>query len=467
MTINLTPTKTQSTPQLFDVIVGNPPYGVNFDDKTKYYLHKKYPDVPDYEIYMYFIRQGLDLLTDGGILSYIFPNTFLSINNGIDLREWLLDNYDILRITDLSNDKTFEDAAVRTCIFTIRKTRTYDNITEFWDIESAEKKFYKKSEFSRIQLKENVSNWLVLFCYSISNQNIINKMKSTIKLSELCEISQGLIPYDKYRGYSEETIKNRIWHSDKKLDETYKKELKGVDIEKYSVNWNNKLWISYGKWLAAPRNPIFFNSPRVLIREIAENTLFCGYTENEYYNTPSIINVISTENNKALLKFILGVLNTKIIGWYHKNTSPKANKGLFPKILVNDVRNLPIPNATTEQQTEIANLVDQIMDLKTQYSKYLDNTFTLLQAELAGSNLTSPTINRTKNLTKFTELDFTTLLTELIKQKYVITRATKRTLLESFEIDKSKLVELQKKIDAVDDEIEAFVRVLYGVVSEF
>lgn len=30
------------------------------------------------------------------------------------------------------------------------------------------------------------------------------------------------------------------------------------------------------------------------------------------------------------------------MSFYHNKTSPKANKGLFPKILVNDIRNLPI-----------------------------------------------------------------------------------------------------------------------------
>jgi hypothetical protein len=72
-------------------------------------------------------------------------------------------------------------------------------------------------------------------------------------------------------------------------------------------------------------------------------------------------------------------------------------------------------------------------------------------------------MNRTKNLTKFTELDFGTFLAELTKQKFTVTPATKRTLLESFEIDKARLVQLQSEINAVDSEIESRVRGLYGV----
>ncbi len=121
---------------------------------------------------MYFLRKGLDLLDENGILSYIFPNTFLSINNGTGLREWILENFDILQITDLSNDKTFEDASARTCIFTVRKSKTENNITEFWEIISDEKKFKKKSEFNRSFLKENIANWLTIFSYLKENYEV-------------------------------------------------------------------------------------------------------------------------------------------------------------------------------------------------------------------------------------------------------------------------------------------------------
>jgi hypothetical protein len=157
------------------------------------------------------------------------------------------------------------------------------------------------------------------------------------------------------------------------------------------------------------------------------------------------------------MKYILGLVSSTFIGdWI------KSSFGNLLEIKINNLQQLPIPKATTEQQTEIADLVDQIMDLKAQYSKYLENTFTLLQAELSGSN---PLV-RTKNLTKFTELDFTTFLAELTKQKFTITPTIKRILLETFEIDKAKLVELQSKINTVDTEIEARVRVLYGVGRE-
>ena len=171
--------------------------------------------------------------------------------------------------------------------------------------------------------------------------------------------SQGLIPYDKYRGHDEQTIKNRIWHAEVRKDATFKKELQGKDVDRYQVKWNGKTWISYGKWLAAPRDPKFFRSKRILIREITNPSILAAYTEDEYYNTPSIINLVDFQDADPF--FLLGVLNSKLLSFYHIETSPKSKKGLFPKILVNDVRMLPIKTGDLESEKEIAQLARQIM----------------------------------------------------------------------------------------------------------
>jgi len=183
-----------------------------------------------------------------------------------------------------------------------------------------------------------------------------------------------LIPYDKYRGHDEWTIKNRIWHSDKKKDKTYKRELRGGDVIRYSVEWNGKQWISYGPWLAAPRKPKFFTQPRVLFREITDpktGLLHVAYTEEEYYNNPGIINCIARSAPYSLL-YLLGICASRLIAYWHFSSSPKARKGVFPKILVNDVRNLPIrainfaDPADKSRHDKMVALVERMLDLHKQ-----------------------------------------------------------------------------------------------------
>jgi hypothetical protein len=193
--------------------------------------------------------------------------------------------------------------------------------------------------------------------------HLVQKVRdASARLNDFSDSSQGLIPYDKYRGHDEYTIKNRIWHAETKKDSTYKRELKGKDVCRYAVSWNGKTWISYGSWLAAPREPRFFKSRRILIREITNPKIVAGYTDEEYYNTPSIINVTSFRRLDPL--YLLGVINSKLLSFVHLETSPKSKKGLFPKILVDDVRNLPIKDASPEQQRPIVNTVSKILASK-------------------------------------------------------------------------------------------------------
>jgi len=64
------------------------------------------------------------------------------------------------------------------------------------------------------------------------------------------------------------------------------------------------------------------------------------------------------------LKYVLGIINSSLIGWYHNKVSPKANKGLFPKILINDVRNLPMIHKEKLGQQPFITLFDQILAAK-------------------------------------------------------------------------------------------------------
>jgi hypothetical protein len=183
----------------------------------------------------------------------------------------------------------------------------------------------------------------------------------SIPFGEMCEVSQGLIPYDKYRGHDEATIRDRVFHASHRKDATYRKELRGADVTRYSVAWNGKQWISYGPWLAAPRRPEFFRSPRLLFREITDprsGTLNVAFTDDEFYNNPGIINCIARPASPPL-HLLLAIANSAVVGYWHLHTSPKARKGLFPKILVADVRRLPIPSSVrdgTRNQTRLTAL---------------------------------------------------------------------------------------------------------------
>ena len=439
----------------FDIVVGNPPYGVNFDDKTKKYLLEFDKLVPDYEIYIYFISLYRKILKNNGYLSYIFPNTFLSTLFGKKYRENLFNTITVKEIIDLSNDNTFVDASVRTIIF------SFKNILENSDIKflkTRDKTFYSFKDYLKNEVMENIENIASLFFQNKKEKEIISKIKNNLKLADFFEVSQGLIPYDKYRGHDEYTIKNRIWHSNVKKDETYKKELKGEDVKQYLLNWNNELWISYGEWLAAPRERKFFVNKRILIREITKDKLFACYTEEEFYNTPSLVNVIN-EKDILELKYILTIINSKLLGWYHNKTSPKANKGLFPKILVNDVRNLPLVNIPLEKQQPFIEKADKMLSLNKELQDLSQKFQRMLLRKFELEKLST-------KLQEWYLLDFSDFIKELKRLKVKLSLSQESEWEEYFLEEKSKAIAIDSEIKNTDKEIDSMVYKLYDLTDE-
>lgn len=439
----------------FDIIVGNPPYGVNFDDKTKKYLLEFDKLVPDYEIYIYFISLYRKILKNNGYLSYIFPNTFLSTLFGKKYRENLFNTITVKEIIDLSNDNTFVDASVRTIIFSFKNV--FEN-TDIKFLKTRDKTFYSFKDYLKNEVMENIENVASLFFQTLEEKEIILKIRNNQKLSDFFEVSQGLIPYDKYRGHDEYTIKNRIWHSNVKKDETYKKELKGEDVKQYLLNWNEELWISYGEWLAAPRERKFFVNKRILIREITKDKLFSCYTEEEFYNTPSLINVIN-EKDILELKYILTIINSKLLGWYHNKTSPKANKGLFPKILVNDVRNLPLVNIPLEKQQPFIEKADKMLSLNKELQDLSQKFQRMLLRKFELEKLST-------KLQEWYLLDFSDFIKELKRLKVKLSLSQESEWEEYFLEEKSKAIAVDSEIKNTDKEIDSMVYKLYDLTDE-
>jgi len=347
----------------FDALVGNPPYGAAITGKARTYLEGQHPLVADRETSQYFLSRSYSLVRDGGYVSMIVPNTIVLNIYAKKFRTELLSRFRLVDLIDLSGVDVFSGATVRTVIPVLKKERP--------EVKS-------QVRFVRIGPNLSVEQSILVSATKLGSQDdlwrtatqnelpafVLRIKRSSLALGEILEISQGLIPYDKYRGHSPKTIKNRIWHADRKKNATFKKELQGEDVSRYHVRWNGRQWISYGEWLAAPRKPVFFKEPRLLFREITDprsGLLHVGYTEEELYNNPSIINGIARGKPYSLF-YLLGVCNSKLMGYLHFATSPKAQKGVFPKILVADVRALPI-RPVEKGDKKVKSLHDQIAKL--------------------------------------------------------------------------------------------------------
>lgn len=355
----------------FDIVIGNPPYGVRLTKDIQKEYEKIYGKVPDIQIQYWFMLLAERLIKPDGFINYIIPNSIMFNVLAEAFRKRLLDNKNIVSLIDCSPFDIFEHAKVRNVIITMSKIEN-DKIEYIpcQKVENIENLLNKKIELLDINtLYTFIRNWSLIYLKPKENLNIVKKISENKKVVNLENyykglISQGLIAYDKYRGQSEELIKSRKFHSNKKINEDYKKWLYGEDITQYSVKWSGKEYFNYCKEVANPRQPFFFNSKRILIREITNPSIFAAYTEEEMYHDPSIIVISENKNMEEHLLFLLGLLNSKLITFYHFNSSPKSSKGIFPKLLIDDIKRLPIIDADKETISKINKLVKSILNKK-------------------------------------------------------------------------------------------------------
>ena len=357
----------------FDVVIGNPPYGVSIKDDYRKAVVNHLGNVPDYEIYYYFIEIAHRCLMEKGILSYIIPNTYLFNTYANTYRHSILQKWNALEILDCTKFPVFKSAVVRNTINTWQKNKDgsshvgYRNTVGVTAFDALVKK--DKQIMSASDLQEMNQNWGLAFMLEPIVIRIVNKIAGQSEsVINLYDVSQGYIPYrksDLVKSYGkiegEKIVKQRLWHSANKESEEYIQELYGRDISKYSYKSTGE-YVKYGRHLACYVDIRFFNQDRIVVREITNPTIIACRLKEIYVHDPQLIAVIPKDDSS--LNILWAVLNSKLATFYHFNHSPKATKGAFPKILVSDVKTFPLPNIDEETRIVIDEKVSRILSAK-------------------------------------------------------------------------------------------------------
>ncbi len=211
----------------FDSVIGNPPYGINFDDEMKKYIQDNFKSYKyKYESYIYFIEKSLNLNKKLGSVCFIVPELWLKLENASPIRKLIAEksSFEKLRIC---GENVFSQAVVNTVVALFRvggkiNSLLVQNESDFWQIETSE---WQKAE-----------NMIIDYNFKPETKAIIKKIRTaSLLLSSFGESIQGITPYDKYRGQSPDLIKRRGYHFSYKHDETCGKWLAGADIERFKT----------------------------------------------------------------------------------------------------------------------------------------------------------------------------------------------------------------------------------------
>ncbi|MDR1896656.1 MAG: N-6 DNA methylase [Prevotellaceae bacterium] len=105
-----------------DIVIANPPYvrtQILGAEKSQQ-IAKQYNLKGKIDLYFPFLIGMTNALKKGGILGVITSNRYLTTKSGAEIRNFLIENYDIIEVIDLGDTKLF-DAAVLPAIFMGRK----------------------------------------------------------------------------------------------------------------------------------------------------------------------------------------------------------------------------------------------------------------------------------------------------------------------------------------------------------
>jgi type I restriction-modification system DNA methylase subunit len=453
----------------FDVVIGNPPYvfareNISHIEKDFYshnYVSAKY----QVNTYVLFIEKSFRILKRDRLCGLIIPNSWLMVYSSEDLRKFIMENCTLNKIVSFFG-KSFEDANVETVIL-IAENKPYRNDNTIAILKNDE----ITNDFILLHLKQQTDFSLNKgFEFNIFSDNesslLIEKLRNNNSkiLDEVCSVKAGLQAYEKGKGIpkqSEQDIKNRPYDFRYQYNEDTYKYLDGADVLRYGISWSGT-WLWYGLHLAAPRTFDLFSSEKIIVREITGKYPKCivaTYSNETYLYNRSNIAIIKRDGYNISLKYITAILNSSLMSYYFVKNTAKAERKLFPKIILNDLRLFPIKEISLSEQQPFIDLADKMLalnaDLQTKRQRFQKR----LSDNFAGIKITGA-------LEHFDELAFKQFLAELAKQKITLLLKQQDEWEEYFSEYQLVCRDFVSRIDTTDKEIDRRVYELYGLMEE-
>lgn len=440
----------------FDVVIGNPPYVTgNSLDGSRQFISTNYKTAQyQLDLYILFIERSVGLILPHGIIGFITPNSWLKNMMMSECRKFLLDNTYLLKISP-NLPKVFDDAAVDSSIFFLIKNKdiyTNTEVTDYINNDFIFKHFIHQDNFRK--------NDRMIFSVEMNTekQSIIDLIRvNTVELGDIFDVTRGINPYDKYTGQSREVIESKAYHADFQKDETFVPQIRGKDVMRYNYEWDKKSFISYGNWLAAPRNPKYFTGKRIIFREILGKNFVCTFIEKEIKIDRSLY--IALHQNECYdCKFVLSILASTLLAFYFRNVNNEFDI-LFPKIRLTEFKKLPIKIIPNIDQLPLIAKADTMLSKNKELHQLKQQFLHLLQSKYEH-------ITFSKKLQNWPELSFNEFLKEITKQKIHLTLPEQVEWMYYFEEEKTKAKNLMDILIKTDKEIDLMVYNLYSLTGE-
>jgi hypothetical protein len=364
-------------------------------------LRKNFPEVHSdrADLYVYFYGRALQLLKNGGMLTFISSNKWLRAKYGGQLRKQIAHTCHVTSITDFGELPIFQSAATFPMIFAAQKGSSRKQTTTFAQVKSLEPPYPDVATLIREIGHPMPLDALEGADWNLADPETLTQLRRmTASSIPLAEYVAGRIYYGIKTGLNEAFIIDEIKREELLAcspisAEIIKPLISGNDVRKWRTEYKDKwlLYMNHGidvsglqtildhlrpyrqqlerrptkqEWyeLQQPqaRYASELDKAKIVFPDIAKESRFSvdvrgAYLSNTAYSIP------------VYDLYLLGVLNSSAVWLYAKATFSclgDPEKGGRFRFIYHPVSKIPIPNAPVADREVIAELVRKCLDAK-------------------------------------------------------------------------------------------------------
>lgn len=413
----------------FDLIIGNPPYIKENDNKDLFTNTKKLRTYQGkMDIWYHFVGRGFDMLKNNGYLAFIATNNWVTNSGAKKLRNIVLEESQILSLVDFSSFMVFDSASIQTMIMSFQKTKPPKNYEFHFAKITTQTPIYKDA-LSLLKNEKTQNNEILsinltpkkfidktLNFTKSDYEELFNKIQKYGKFYlEEKEVANGIHPHYDFinnRINSNHNFAFKIGQGIFGLSEEEKEKLKLTKLEnnlvkpyydtqnflKFFFKKNNHQWLIYTN--SSFKNPNSMDDypnlkkhldkfQNVITSDNKPYGLHRARDEKFFTGSPRIVAlrkcvgepkfsyvdfdcyvsatfyVIKTQ--RINVKYLIGLLNSKLIAFWlkHKGKMQGNNYQIDKEPLLN----IPIVDTNSKNKKladELINLVDEILKVKEQ-----------------------------------------------------------------------------------------------------
>jgi hypothetical protein len=396
----------------FDIVIGNPPYISHDKIANRSALRTHFESYePFADIYCYFIENGIRQLKDKGVICFITSNSYLRAEYGAPLRQYLMRKSKLSQIVNIHQSQVFESAIVNVAVLIAEKSGGDKNDKTCLIVDAELSNLREFHNFVRANSFLSQQSDLVSKTWTLAKPELVELRRKLEKGNPSLESLGTKIRLGIATGCNDAFIIDAVQRSEfinkqKANQSIIKPVLRGRDIFRFFYNEPEQFILltkngidvkreypdiydylstfgttfmnrgAKGQHWTNLRACAFFDDfkrTKIIWIEMAGRFALC---EDEVYLLNSAYFLLPPRDFDP--KYLLAVLNSKTIKFYLTQIAETSGMGAS-RWINNYVKEFPIPRTGAKLQSEIVQLVTQIIDQK---NRDLDSDTSSLERRL-------------------------------------------------------------------------------------